>query len=136
MTRLFFLVYLLLACLLPSQVLAQGGAYALVEKQYGNVTYVSGGIGDEERDEIRLREVDFNLKLLFSERDGSYLGSVDVVVLNPKGEKVLEANSVGPFLLARLPRGSYVIKVSMNGQEQQRKLSISEKRRSEGVFRW
>ncbi|MFZ2973523.1 MAG: carboxypeptidase regulatory-like domain-containing protein [Ferribacterium limneticum] len=136
MTRLFFLVYLLLACLLPSQALAQGGAYALVEKQYGNVTYVSGGIGDEERDEIRMREGDFNLKLLFSERDGSYLGSVDVVVLNPKSEKVLEANSVGPFLLARLPRGSYVIKVSMNGQEQQRKLSISEKRRSEGVFRW
>lgn len=136
MAKLFFLVYLLFSCLLPSHALAQGGASTLVEKHFGNVTYVSGGIGDEEREEIRLREVDFNLKLLFSERDGSYLGSVDVVVLNPKGEKVLEAKSVGPFLLARLPRGSYVIKVSMNGQEQQRKLSISKKRRSEGVFRW
>lgn len=136
MTKLFFIVYLLLACLLPSQVLAQGDASTLVEKHFGNVTYVSGGIGDEEREEIRLREGDFNLRLLFSERDGSYLGSVDVVVLNAKGEKVLEANSAGPFLLARLPPGSYVIKVSMNGQEQQRKLSITDKRRSEGVFRW
>lgn len=136
MTKLFFLMYLLLSCLVPSQALAQGDVSTLVEKHYGNITYVSGGIGDEELDEIRLREGDFNLKLLFSERDGSYLGSVDVVVLNPKGEKVLEANSAGPFLLARLPRGSYVIKVSINGQEQQRKLSIIEKRRYEGVFRW
>ncbi|MGB4063099.1 MAG: carboxypeptidase-like regulatory domain-containing protein [Azonexus sp.] len=136
MTKLFFLMYLLLSCLLPSQVLAQGDAFTLVEKHSGNVTYISGGIGDEERDEIRLRERDFNLKLLFSERDGSYLGSVDVVVLNPKGEAVLEANSAGPFLLAQLPPGSYVIKVSMNGQQQQKKLSISEKRRYEGVFRW
>lgn len=136
MTKLYFLVYLLFSCLLPSHALAQGDAFTLVEKHYGSVTYVSGGIGDEERDEIRLRERDFNLKLLFSERDGSYLGSVDVVVLNPKGEAILEANSAGPFLLARLPSGSYVIKASMNGQQQQRKLSISEKRRYEGVFRW
>lgn len=136
MTKLFSLVCLLLACVLPSPVLGQGDAPALVEKNDGNVTYVSGGIGDEEVDEIRLRERDFNLKLLFAERDGSYLGSVDVVVLNAKGDKVLEAHSAGPFLLARLPQGSYVIKVSMNGQEQQKKLSITEKRRSEAVFRW
>ncbi|PKO48797.1 MAG: carboxypeptidase regulatory-like domain-containing protein [Betaproteobacteria bacterium HGW-Betaproteobacteria-4] len=127
---------LLLASLLSSQVMAQGDGVALVEKNYGNVSYVSGGIGDEEVDEIRLRERDFNLKLLFAERDGSYLGSVDVVVLNAKGDKVLEVNSAGPFLLARVPPGSYVIKVSLNGQEQQRKLSITDKRRSEGVFRW
>ncbi|MBU1363332.1 MAG: carboxypeptidase-like regulatory domain-containing protein [Gammaproteobacteria bacterium] len=136
MTKLFSLVYLLLACVLPSQVMAQSDAFALVEKNYGNATYVSGGIGDEEVDEIRLRERDFNLKLLFAERDGSYLGSVDVVVLNAKGDKVLEVNSAGPFLLARVPPGRYVIKVSMNGQEQERKLSITEKRRSEAVFRW
>ncbi len=136
MTKLLYLVYLLLTCLLPAQVMAQGDASTLVEKHDGNVSYVSGGIGDDEVDEIRLRERDFNLKLLFAERDGSYLGSVDVVVLNAKGEKVLEANAVGPFLLVRLPPGSYVMKASMNGQEQQRKLSITEKRRSEGVFRW
>jgi hypothetical protein len=136
MKKLFSLMCLLLASLLSSQVMAQGDGVALVEKNYGNVSYVSGGIGDEEVDEIRLRERDFNLKLLFAERDGSYLGSVDVVVLNAKGDKVLEVNSAGPFLLARVPPGSYVIKVSLNGQEQQRKLSITDKRRSEGVFRW
>lgn len=136
MTKLFSLVYLLLACLLPSTVLAQSDAFTLVEKNYGNATYVSGGIGDEEVDEIRQRERDFNLKLLFAERDGSYLGSVDVVVLDPKGEAVLEVNSAGPFLLAKLPPGSYVIKVSMDGQAQQRKVLITDKRRSEGVFRW
>lgn len=136
MTKLFTFVYLLLSCLIPSQVMAQSNAFTLVEKYYGNVSYVSGGIGDEERDEIRLRERNFNVKLLFSERDGSYLGNVDVVILTSKGETVFVANSVGPFLLVQLPSGNYVVKASTSGQLQQRKLSINQKRKHESVFRW
>lgn len=136
MTKLFSLIALLLCCLVPNQGIADSPALTIAEKQFGNVAYVSGGIGDEERDEIRLRERDFNLKLLFAERDGSYIGNIDVVIVTAKGETVLEANAVGPFLLARLPKGNYVIKASMNGQLQQKKLSIVEKRKQEGVFRW
>jgi len=136
MAKLFSLIALLLCCLVPNQGVADSQALTLAEKQFGNVAYVSGGIGDEERDEIRLRERDFNLKLLFAERDGSYIGNIDVVIVTAKGETVLEANAVGPFLLARLPKGNYVIKASMNGQLQQKKLSIVEKRKQEGVFRW
>ena len=136
MTKLFSLIALLLCGLIPNQGIADSQAFTLAEKHFGNVTYVSGGIGDEERDEIRLRERDFNLKLLFSERDGSYLGNIDLVIVTAKGETVLEVNALGPFLLARLPRGTYVVKASMNGQLQQKKLSIVEKRKQEGVFRW
>lgn len=136
MKKLFPLVFVCLSGLLSSPLMAQGTEPTPLEKGDGNVAYISGGIGDEERDEIRLRERDFNLKLLFAERDGSYLGDVDVVLLNAKGETVLDLKSVGPFLLVQLPGGSYGIKVSANGQMQQRKLSIPAKGKHEGVFRW
>ena len=129
----FFILLLFLSSLMAHQVMAQT---TLAEKNYGNIVYVSGGIGDEERDEIRSRERNFNLKLLFAERDGSYLGDVDVVLLNTKGNTVFEAKSVGPFLLIQLPGGSYVIQASMNGQRQQRKISVPAKGRHDAIFRW
>lgn len=130
------LMFMCLSMLLSSLVSAQDASVSLLEKQYGNITYVSGGIGEEERDEIRLRERDFNLKLLFSERDGSYMGDVDVVLLNAKSQTVLDVHSVGPFLLVKLPGGSYQIKVSANGRMQQGRLTIPMKGKHEGVFRW
>ena len=136
MKNLFLLLFLFLSGLVSSHSIAQTPTSVLSEKYFGNISYVSGGIGDEERDEIRVRERDFNLKLLFSERDGSYLGDVDVVMVNAKGVTVLEAKSVGPFLLVQLPGGSYGIKVSANGQVQQGRLSIPAKGKHEGVFRW
>jgi len=127
---------LLLAGLLATPALAQTTAFTLPENRSGNVSYISGGVGDEERNEIRQREADFNLKLLFSERDGSYLTGVDVLLLNAKGETVLEAKSAGPFLLARVPAGRYTVKVSAKGQTQQGKLSLGAKGKQQTVFRW
>lgn len=134
--KLIYFLYVLISCALSFQVMAQSDTFTLPEKHYRNVAYVSGGIGDEERDEIRLRERDFNLKLLFSERDGSYLWGVDVAILNPKGELVFDAKSVGPFLLVQLPSGRYGIKVSVNGVMQQGKLLIPVKGKHESIFRW
>jgi len=136
MKNLLSLVFVVVSSLMSNQVIAQNMSSTLLERQYGNITYVSGGIGDEERDEIRSRERNFNLKLLFAERNGSYLGDVDVVLLNTKGDTVFDAKSVGPFLLMQLPGGRYVIKASMNGQTQQRRLSINVKERYDAIFRW
>ena len=136
MKNLFSLLFVSLICLLSNQALAQSMSSTLEEKAYGNIVYVSGGIGDEERDEIRARERNFNLKLLFSERNGSYLGDVDVALLNTKGATVFDVKSVGPFLLLRVPKGSYLVKASMNGQTQQRRLLIAAKGRQNADFRW
>lgn len=127
---------LLLAGLLVTPALAQTTAFTLPESRSGDVSYISGGIGDEERNEIRMREADFNLKLLFSERDGSYLTGVDVLLLNTRGETVLETKGAGPFLLARVPAGRYTVKLSANGKVQQGKLSVGAKGKKQAVYRW
>lgn len=105
-------------------------------KSYQGVSYLSGGIGDEERDEILAREKNFNLKLVFAEKTGSYIADVDIVVLNAKGQAVLEANSSGPLFLTTLPAGSYRVKLTTNGQTQQATLLISGKGRLARTFLW
>ncbi|KAB2921879.1 MAG: carboxypeptidase regulatory-like domain-containing protein [Dechloromonas sp.] len=127
---------LLLASLLSTSAIAQSGAHTLPESRYGAISYLSGGIGDEELDEIRLREGDFNLKLLFAERDGSYLAGVDVELTDAKGETVLAVKAAGPFLLVRLPVGNYTVRLMANGQARQGKLAVSAKGTRQAVFRW
>ncbi|HSG23850.1 MAG TPA: carboxypeptidase-like regulatory domain-containing protein [Azonexus sp.] len=107
-----------------------------VEKSDQGLTYLSGGIGDEERDEILGREKDFNLKLVFAEKNGSYMADVNVVVLNAKGQIVLEASSTGPFFLTTLPTGNYRVKVTANGKTQQASLAITPKKRLARTFLW
>lgn len=136
MNKLISLVLLGLGYLFGSQAMAQDAPSALPEQHYGSVAYISGGIGEEERNEIRLRERDFNLRLLFSERSGAYLGDVDVTLVNARKETVLEVKSAGPVLLAQLPSGRYGIKVASGGQVQQGKLSIPAKGRYRATFWW
>lgn len=107
-----------------------------MEKSDQGLPYLSGGIGDEERDEILGREKDFNLKLVFAEKGGSYMANVNVVVLNAKGQIVLEASSTGPFFLTTLPTGNYRVKVTANGKTQQASLAITAKKRLARTFLW
>ena len=136
MKNLLSLLFLLLSFLASAGSFAQGSAAAVVEGRYANVAYVSGGIGEDELDEIRARERSFNLKLLFAERSGAYLGDVNVVVTKAGGDAVFDVKSVGPFLLINLPAGSYEIRASIDGQVQQRRLSVSAKGRTDAVLRW
>ena len=128
------LVFLWLA-LAAGNSLAADEAF-LIERQYGQVAYLSGGIGEEERLAIRAREREFNLALIFAGRDGSYLGDVDVLISGPRGETVLEAYAVGPFLLARVPSGRYRIKAMAEGTVQRQELVVGGQPRHERVFRW
>ena len=106
----------------------------------GDVVFVwfggAGRVGDEERDEILAREKDFNLKLVFAEKTGSYMADVKVVVLNTKGQTVLEANSTGPFFLAKLPAGNYRLKVTGNGRAQEAMMAVPAKGRQGRTFIW
>lgn len=75
----------------------------------GNVTYVTGGIGDEEMEMLKSRENDFNVHLLLTSTHGEYIGGVMVRVLNEQGQEVLTANDAGPYLYVKLPPGKYTL---------------------------
>lgn len=133
---LSILAFSLLASIWPVTAMADYAAPQSMEKSNRGLSYLSGGVGDEERDEILAREKDFNLKLVFAEKTGSYMADVKVVVLNTKGQTVLEANSTGPFFLAKLPAGNYRVKVTGNGRAQEAMMAVPAKGRQGRTFIW
>ena len=73
------------------------------------VTYVTGGVGEDESSAIRAMSSKFNLRMLFAGKDGTYLSDVDVVVTGASGASVVAVRTSGPMLYARLAPGRYHI---------------------------
>jgi hypothetical protein len=94
---------------------AQGIAKAQTEK---GISYLSGGVSSEEREQIKQWAKDYNLGLTFAGKSRQYLSDVSVVVLDEKGNEVVSAVSNGPWFYVQLPPGSYQVKVSYKGQVQ------------------
>lgn len=97
---------------------------ALQAQQQGNITFVSGGAGDEDRDALKQVENQYNLRLLFAARNGEYLANVAVTLNDARGNAVLDTIAEGPIFYARVPPGRYRLTVSNQGQSQSRDISI------------
>ncbi len=128
-----------LALILPC-VLFSFSTYAgegLINPQtQGEVTFVSGGVGGDERNEMQALRAGYNLNLLFSIRGtGEYLSDVKVVIADAGGNVVLDALSDGPMLFAKLKPGRYVVSADRDGQVIQKRATVG-KQRSSLYFRW
>ena len=102
----------------------------------GNVTYVSGGVGEKSLDKIGSMVNEFNLKLVFAEKSGAYLSAIQVVIVDAKGKPVLEATSEGPIFLAKLPAGHYQVSATSDGKTEKRDVSVGATKLSTMDFRW
>lgn len=126
---------LILPCILVSfQVLAD----AMPKPQtQGEVTFVSGGVGDEERNAMQAIRGDYNLSLLFSvQGTGEYLSDVKVSVTDAKGNTFLETVSDGPMLFASLKPGHYTVTAELDGQVAHKKAAIVGNKRTSISFIW
>ncbi|MBW2149416.1 MAG: carboxypeptidase regulatory-like domain-containing protein [Deltaproteobacteria bacterium] len=73
------------------------------------VSYMTGGIGLEERATITKEAKNYTLWLEFDISSGNYLSAVEVMIKDAKGGVVIEENSMGPWFLASLPAGNYLV---------------------------
>jgi hypothetical protein len=99
-------------------------AEPLAVQESGNVQFVTGGVGDDERfafDELRKA---FNLELVFAAKGGAYVADVDIVIQDKSGREVLRTRAEGPRLLARLPQGAYKVTASYDGVPQVRSFAV------------
>jgi enamine deaminase RidA (YjgF/YER057c/UK114 family) len=99
------------------------------------ISYVSGGIGEDSEAQLKAREKEFNLKLVFTLIEGNYLADVNVAIRDAGGKALVEHLAEGPFLLARLPTGTYAITATYEGKTQSRKVKVGERLQTE-YFRW
>jgi len=95
----------------------------LQPRDAAGVPCLSGGIADDERQQMLAQERRFPLRLMFSVPSGAPAVADEVTISGPKGV-VFSARDAGPWLMLALPPGSYTAKVSFNGVVRQRALKV------------
>ncbi len=108
-------------------------------QQTGQVVYLSGGIGLDQSQAIKSAMHDYSLSLTFVGRTGNgneYLSDIPVIITDSSGNTVLETASTGPYMLANLPRGRYMIQATYMGKTEQRTVYISPSQHARQVFSW
>jgi hypothetical protein len=105
----------------------------------GEVTYISGGVGQTEADAIEHRAKFYPLELEFllkAKPKDEYLSGVKVRIKDAHDKMVLDVKTDGPFLLARMPAGKYTVSAERNGKFEQRNIEIAAKEHRRVVFEW
>ncbi|CAB3736363.1 hypothetical protein LMG3458_05321 [Achromobacter deleyi] len=108
-------------------------------KHQGSVQYVSGGIGLDESEALKAAAKDYPLALTFAaQRDGKadYVANVAVSIQDAHGKQVLKAESEGPYMLVKLPAGSYKVSATFNGKAQDREVTVQNSGTARAVFEW
>ncbi|WP_136414638.1 MULTISPECIES: hypothetical protein [Oxalobacteraceae] len=81
-----------------------------------DVTYLCGGVGEEEVSYMKNEAKGYDLMLTFAAKSGAYLADVKVDIKDAKGESVLQASCDSPILLVDLPRsGTYRVHADAAG---------------------
>jgi len=115
----------------PAQDMAAPGSEAADDgapqaQRQGDITFVSGGVGDEDRSALRRMAPNYNLRLMFAlQGSGEYLANIGVSLVDAHGKTVLDAISDGPFFLAHVPPGRYKLTVTNDGKSQTRSIDLA-----------
>jgi hypothetical protein len=118
-----------------SRNVGDGLPYVDVEKTVTGIPYVAGGIGANEQDRLNERASDFNLKLVFTLKEGNYLADVNVPVKDHQGRTSVQDVAGGPFFFARMPAGQYTVAATYDGRTVTRKVNLGNGLHTE-YLRW
>ena len=107
-------------------------------QQQGVVSFVSGGVGEEELQEIKKLSPAYPLELLFVTKGDpqEYLAGVKVRFEDKDGKIVLDTMSQGPFLLAKMPPGKYTISADHDGTVKRQIVQVAGAKTHRIVFVW
>jgi len=113
-------------------------AAALPAPQTQNgITYLSGGIGRDEADAMKAEAKRYPLSIILSEgRHDAYVANAKLTISGADRKMVLDAVSVGPIMLVKLPAGRYSISAMVGGETLRRTVEVSEKGGREILFHW
>ncbi len=118
---------LTLACALGAAALPLRAQTLPPAQQYGQVSYVTGGFGQDESEAFKAAMGQYALALTLSSRaDGhaAYIADVQVVLRDAQDATVLNVTAQGPFLLARLEPGRYRLFATYLGRTLSRELTV------------
>lgn len=120
-----------LLALVPQRAVAEQ-----VMKTPSGVTYLSGGVGKESREQLAQRAADFNVKLVFAAKSGDYVASVSVALRGAAGKSLASIRSDGPWLLLALPAGRYSVSATFAGRTVEQAFAAPKSGQRTVYFRW
>ena len=136
-SKIIFMAALLCAMEITHSASSADAAERLLQvKSFGNIPYVSGGVGSDERDRLIAMSHDDNLRLSFALQDGDYLGGAEVNIKDNKGQEILETEADGPLFFAKLPAGNYTVQATTMGRTLTRTVNIPARGQMPIYFVW
>lgn len=91
------------------------------------ISYISGGVGEEESQAILAEAKQWPLLLELSQLEngrGVWIFGANVKIQNTSGKVIFDAQADGPYLLINLPVGEYSIEASYQGVILKRGVSV------------
>ena len=101
----------------------------------GDITWLSGGVGQSEARAMERAARHYPLSLEFVIKTGQkgmpaeFTANVPVTITDPHGAKVFSAMSTGPFMLLKLPAGQYRIAAEVHGKKLERNVVVGRRPR-------
>ena len=93
--------------------------------QQNRITWVNGGVGQEEQSAMQAQRADYNLRLTFATRQsGAYRSDVQLDVTDARGTNLLSVANTGPMFFAKLPPGTYHISAAAEGKTFKRTVKV------------
>jgi predicted membrane-bound mannosyltransferase len=117
---------LMSAAMVVAVTLASTAALAAqIPQQQNGVTYVNGGVGEEEQSAMKAQRADYNLLLTFAtQQSGAYRSDVQLDIMDAKGTDLVSAANTGPMFFAKLPPGTYRISAAAEGKTFKRTVKV------------
>ncbi|CAG9272472.1 conserved exported hypothetical protein [Paraburkholderia unamae] len=101
-----------------------------------HVEYVTGGIGHDQALALRDAGHTWPLSLGFFGPQGDYLANVHVEITAANAQKLLQAESTGPYMLVKLQPGAYHVTARYEGNTQQKDITIPQGKNEAVSFRF
>jgi hypothetical protein len=97
-------------------------------KQAGDITYRSGGVGEDEWRVMKADAPNYSLTVIFATHIGTqtpYVSPDHVAILRSDGTSALDIKPDGPYLLVNLPAGNYRITASSAGDSRVKEVQVA-----------
>ena len=112
------------AALAQSVPATAGAAPPPAVQRAGDIEYLSGGAGEEERAAMSAQQAAFPLRIVFSQPGGAY-AVADRVELSRGGAKVASIDKAGPWLMLKVASGDYAVDTSFAGRTERRQVKVA-----------
>jgi hypothetical protein len=103
----------------------------------GDVTYITGGVGDDERAALEGAKQDYNLQVTNADVKGHFTADITITVRGSgKNGAMINTVSAGPLFYAKLPAGHYTIEATNGAEHLVRKVNIDNSKAADVRLIW